>query len=132
MKFLLDTNAWIDCLNHATSAIKNKLAILDPTSVVICSVVKAELFFGVHNSRNPEKNLAKLTDLLCLFESLPFDDRAASVFGEIRFHLSKIGQLIGPYDLQIAAIAIANNLTVVTHNIKEFSRVPKLQIEDWQ
>jgi tRNA(fMet)-specific endonuclease VapC len=64
--------------------------------------------------------------------SLPFDDRAAEVYGRIRAHLTATGMAIGPNDLMIAAIALANGLTLVTHNTAEFSRVPGLTIEDWQ
>jgi len=66
------------------------------------------------------------------FASLPFDDAAAVIYGRIRAQLATAGALIGPYDLQIAAIALANNLTVVTRNTQEFSRVPGLVIEDWE
>ena len=63
---------------------------------------------------------------------MPFDDKAANIFGEIRAYLASLGKPIGPYDLQIAAIALAHNVTVVTHNTDEFSRVPNLRIEDWE
>ena len=64
--------------------------------------------------------------------SLPFDDQSALIFGEIRAQLAANGTPIGAYDLQIAAIALANNLILVTHNTKEFSRIPQLQLEDWE
>lgn len=66
------------------------------------------------------------------FKSLPFDDNAALRFGEIRAELASKGTPIGPYDLQIAAIALANNLTLVTHNTKEFNRISNLKIEGWE
>lgn len=66
------------------------------------------------------------------FTSLPFDDIAAERFGDIRSYLADLGTPIGPYDLQIAAIALANNLILVTHNVDEFSRVEGLQLEDWE
>jgi tRNA(fMet)-specific endonuclease VapC len=95
-------------------------------------VVKAELFYGAMNSQNPAKTLALQEIFLNQFVSLPFDDRAAKIFGEIRAHLARLGTPIGPYDLQIAAIALANDVTLVTHNTREFSRVPHLRIEDWE
>ena len=70
-----------------------------------------------------------------LFEtlgSLPFDDRSAVEYGVIRKRLESQGQVIGPNDMLIAAISLANDLTLVTHNVGEFSRVPGLRIEDWQ
>ena len=66
------------------------------------------------------------------FSSHPFDDAAASVYGEIRAELAAAGQLIGPNDTLIAAIAIANDLTLVTHNADEFRRVRGLKFEDWE
>jgi tRNA(fMet)-specific endonuclease VapC len=83
-------------------------------------------------SHNPSKTLAKQERFLKLFVSLPFDDAAASIFGRIRAELAASGTPIGPYDLQIAAIAIANNFILVTHNVKEFRRVNGLQFEDWE
>jgi len=62
---------------------------------------------------------------------LPFDDKAALNLGDMRAYLAKQGTPIGPYDLQIAAIAITHSLTVVTHNTREFARVPGLNLEDW-
>ena len=64
--------------------------------------------------------------------SLPFDDRAAEEYGKVRSHLAVLGTPIGPNDLMIAAIALANHMTLVTHNTAEFSRVPGLTLEDWQ
>ena len=64
--------------------------------------------------------------------SLPFDDAAAEEFARVRFLLESLGTPIGPYDMQIAAIALANQLTLVTHNVGEISRVPRLTVEDWE
>ncbi len=66
------------------------------------------------------------------FESLPFDDSAAEEYGRLRALLQKQGNLIGPNDLLIASIALANKVTLVTHNTQEFGRIPGLQMEDWQ
>jgi tRNA(fMet)-specific endonuclease VapC len=64
--------------------------------------------------------------------SLPFDAKAARHFGEIRAMLEQCGMLIGAYDMQIAAIALANHLTLVTHNTREFSRITELKLENWE
>jgi tRNA(fMet)-specific endonuclease VapC len=77
------------------------------------------------------ENQARLRDLASQLPSLPFDDRAAEVCGEVRALLAREGRPIGPYDLQIAAIARAGNLCVVTRNLAEFSRVPGLAVESW-
>jgi tRNA(fMet)-specific endonuclease VapC len=130
MSFLFDANACISYLNNYLSPIRRKLEQVPPSQ--ICSVVKAELFYGAMKSQNPAKTLALQEIFLNQFVSLPFDDRAAKIFGEIRAHLARLGTPIGPYDLQIAAIALANDVTLVTHNTREFSRVPHLRIEDWE
>jgi tRNA(fMet)-specific endonuclease VapC len=77
-------------------------------------------------------NLALIASLRQHFVSLPFDDRAAEEYGTVRAHLAALGTPIGPNDLMIASIALANKLTLVTHNTVEFSRVPGLKVEDWQ
>ncbi|CAN5123069.1 hypothetical protein BH10PLA2_BH10PLA2_21410 [soil metagenome] len=69
--------------------------------------------------------------LIAPFSSLPYDNAAAEKFVEIRRQLELQGQPIGPYDTQIAAIALANDCTLVTHNLAEFGRVPGLLVEDW-
>lgn len=83
-------------------------------------------------SANPEKNLRLQAGFLAQFISLPFDDVAANLFGRIRSQLESQGTPIGSYDLQIAAIALAHNLTLVTHNSREFSRVEGWRWEDWE
>ncbi|OUL32017.1 VapC toxin family PIN domain ribonuclease [Nostoc sp. RF31YmG] len=132
MRYLLDTNACIVYLNRPMSGVRQRLGSLSPSDIAVCSVVKAELFYGAMRSNNPPRTLALLEAFLNNFVSLPFDDRAAWIFGTIRAELGTLGTLIGPYDLQIAAIAVVNNLTLVTHNTREFSRVNGLAIEDWE
>jgi tRNA(fMet)-specific endonuclease VapC len=83
-------------------------------------------------SQNPNKSLLIQQKFFNQFQSLPFDDEAALIFGEIRADLTKKGTPIGGYDLQIAAIAFANDLTLITHNTNEFSRIVNLKIEDWE
>jgi tRNA(fMet)-specific endonuclease VapC len=130
--YLLDTNACIVYLNRPISGVRRRLESLSPQDIVVCSVVKAELFYGAVKSKNPQRSLVLQLAFLSHFISLPFDDVAAQVFGEIRGELAILGTPIGPYDLQIAAIAKVHNLILVTHNISEFSRVKGLQIEDWE
>lgn len=103
-----------------------------PDEIQVCSVVKAELFAGAEKSTDPTPTLARQQAFLSRFVSLPFDDLAADVYGRIRAHLESAGTPIGPYDLQIAAIALAHGLILVTHNMDEFSRVPGLSLEDWE
>ncbi|HSI37222.1 MAG: PIN domain-containing protein [Phycisphaerae bacterium] len=99
--------------------------------VAVCSVVLAELIYGALRSARTAHNLAEVGAFAGRFVSLPFDDAAAQKAAEIRAHLAKPGTPIGPMDTLIAAIALANDLILVTHNTREFSRVPGLQLEDW-
>lgn len=132
MAFLLDTNAWIVYLKSAESPIRTRLEKLAPADVLLCSVVKAELLHGAQKYGNRERRLRILAETFAPYASLPFDDTAAAAYANIRHELESAGNVIGPNDLMIAAIAQANILTLVTHNTAEFGRVPSLQVEDWQ
>ena len=132
MNYFLDTNACISYLNNPQSPVRYQLERLNRNAVFVCSVVKAELCFGVRYSQRPKRNRKKLELFLKHLGSFPFDDAAAIHYGEIRAKLSRAGKLIGPHDLQIAAIALTQEATLVTHNTKEFSRVEGLIIEDWE
>ena len=112
--------------------VKLNLAKVSWDDIVLCSVVKAELYYGAHRSARSNENLKNMREFFRSFESLPFDDAAAEQYGHLRAFLTEQGKPIGPNDLLIAAIALANNVTLVTHNTDEFKRVPGLQMEDWQ
>ena len=131
MIYLLDTNCCIRYLKGNPRVIR-RLSSLLPSDIAVCSVVKAELFYGAMRSNDPTRTLRVQQRFLEQFVSLPFDDRAGLIHGQIRAQLTAAGTLIGPYDFQIAAIALANNLTLITHNTREFRRVEGLQIEDWE
>lgn len=132
MKYLLDANACIRYLNSRAPKLMQRLRATPTDEIALCAVVKAELFYGAMKSRNALETLNKQQQFFAPFISLPFDDIAAGYFGEVRAELERLGTPIGAYDLQIAAIALANNLTLVTANVREFSRVRNLKIEDWE
>lgn len=99
-------------------------------ALALCAPVRAELWYGACKSEQPERNRERVArfcaDILCL----PFDDAAAQRCGELRVELAR--SPIGPYDLQIAAIALVHGLILVSNNTGEFGRVPGLAVEDWQ
>jgi tRNA(fMet)-specific endonuclease VapC len=132
MKYLLDTNVCIRYLNGQSDKIRQKLSMKNPEEIVLCSVVKAELIYGAEKSGNPIRNLQRLSLFVKPFISLPFDDKSAEIYGQIRNRLEQAGKPIGPNDLMIASIAITNNVILVTHNTSEFGRVDNLHIEDWE
>lgn len=131
MNYLLDSNACIGYLRDQSSLVAQRIHATRFADMNLCSVVVAELLFGAYCSANPPVNLGKAKTFAAPFVSLPFDDSAADVYGQIRFDLQSRGQMIGPNDLMIAAIAKVNGLTLVTHNTSEFSRVNGLALADW-
>jgi tRNA(fMet)-specific endonuclease VapC len=102
------------------------------SEVAICSIVKAELAYGIRRGAYSAQRIAARQAFLSQFVSLPFDDAAAQQYGQIRAQLEMIGRPIGPNDLLIAAIALANHVTLVTHNTSEFSRITGLRVGDWE
>jgi len=96
------------------------------------SVKVYELRYGAQRSSDPAREHSKLDLFLSPFTSLPFDDQCARRCAEVRADLEATGNVIGPHDLQIAAIALHHRLTVVTHNSREFSRIAGLKLEDWE
>jgi tRNA(fMet)-specific endonuclease VapC len=132
---LLDTNAFVDHLRKGTkSKVTAKMLVALPGTIYLCSIVLAELIFGAIRSGPvmEVRNRALISGLRSQFPTIPFDETAAEEYGKVRAHLTATGQLIGPNDMLIAAIALANGVTLVSHNTSEFSRVPGLVLEDWQ
>lgn len=132
MIYLLDTNACIQFLNRRSSPVVAKLKSTPRDEIRLCDIVKAELYYGAYRSRRREQNLALYQRFFGEFVSFPFDGEAAAIYGSVRAELEAAGTPIGAYDLQIAVIALAHHLTLVTHNVREFERVKSLQIEDWE
>lgn len=133
VKYLLDTNACIRYITGRCVPLRDKIIATPSNEIAVCSIVKAEMFYGSMKSQNPQKSLKEQNEFFEQFQSLPFDDEAALIFGELRADLARKGMPIGAYDLQIAAIVLANDLTLlITHNTKEFRRIGNLKIKDWE
>jgi tRNA(fMet)-specific endonuclease VapC len=132
MKYLLDTNTCIRHLNQRSETITRRLAGIHDSEIAVCSIVKAELYFGTAKSRMPETTMLKQRAFVERFVSLPFDDACAIQYARIRADLELAGTPIGSNDLLIASIALANGLILITHNLREFGRVSGLQFEDWE
>lgn len=132
MTYLLDTNVCVKLLNNSSRSIVQRLADHNTNNINLCTVVAFELFYGAYHSQKKDNNLEKLERFLNQFRVIEFDRKAAKTCGSLRSSLNKKGTPIGVYDLQIASIALANNLVLVTHNVAEFSRVEGLQYEDWE
>ncbi|MCW1925425.1 type II toxin-antitoxin system VapC family toxin [Luteolibacter arcticus] len=131
MKYLLDTNACIQAMRgHSQVTAHLKSHAPDDCGVSMVSVF--ELFAGVERCREPERESAKVIAFLTPLHLLPFDWDSALRTAAIRWELEKAGKKIGPYDLQLAGQALALDLTLVSHNVREFQRVSGLRIEDWE
>ena len=130
--YLLDTNTCIHFLNGSSEAVARQMQSLSPSEIALCSVVKAELLYGSRNSKRVEENLKLLDQFFTPLTSLPFDDRCAEEYGIIRAQLAAQGSPIGPNDLLIAATARTHDVTLVTHDTKEFSRITGLRLTDWE
>ncbi|MBB6251531.1 PIN domain-containing protein [Nitrospirillum iridis] len=129
MKFLLDTNAVIAVMKgHA--AFLDRMRQYRPEDFGLPAIVAHELYFGAAKSQRAAENMARVEALR--FPVLDLDREDARQAGLIRAHLAAAGTPIGPYDVLIAGQALARDLTLVTHNTREFLRVPGLRLEDWQ
>jgi tRNA(fMet)-specific endonuclease VapC len=131
MTYLLDTNACIEHLrSKGTSKVSKRLVAQPPNTVFLCSIVKGELLAGIHRVRQQQLARAEVDKFFGVFASVPFDDAAAEHFGRVHASLYARGTPINAADLFIAAIALARDLIVVTHNLSDFNRIPGLRIED--
>jgi tRNA(fMet)-specific endonuclease VapC len=132
MTYLLDSNVCIQYLRGRNLLVRQRLSAKPLQEIQLCSVVKAELYLGTLRSASPAANRSKVDAFVGPYLSLPFDDAAAEVQAQIRHELEVLGTPIGPYDLQIAAIALVHQGTLVSDNTAEFRRVPGLLLEDWE
>lgn len=131
MPYLFDTNVWIHLLKKRAPKARSRVDEMEPAEIVTCSIIKAELWRGALKYENPAHRLKQVNAALSPYKSLPFDDAAAHHYASIRHYLETRGEVIGPNDLKIAAICLANDLTLVTGNTDEFARVPGLKFDDW-
>lgn len=132
MIYLLDTNACIQLWQRKNLTVRRNFMQHHPAEIALCSIVKAELIFGALRSEQIESNLQLLKKLFAPLQSFEFDDYSAEYYAQIRADLTAQGNLIGANDLIIAAIALANKATLVSHNTGEFKRVQGLLIQDWE
>ena len=131
IKYLLDTNICVYLIKKNNPEVFKRFQIHDIGTVGVSSITVAELQYGVDKSAFPDKNNKALQDFLDPLEILPFEYDACDPYGKIRAQLERAGKTIGPLDFLIAAHAISLNAILVTNNVKEFSRIEKLKIENW-
>ena len=131
MKYMLDTNICIFAIRNSNDNVLKKFREHLDDELYISSITLAELMYGVEKSRKPEQNRNALLQFLTLIDIKGFSEKATIEYGKIRAFLENQGTPIGPLDTLIAAHAVSENMILVTHNTKEFLRVPDLTVENW-
>ena len=130
MKLLLDTNVCIAIINR-DERVRPHLEQHAPSALRLSAITLAELRFGVAKSTQPKRAVANLNVLFSKVGVVPFDDAATARYGELRALLERRGAPIGPLDTLIAAHALSLRWALATHNVREFRRVPGLEVADW-
>jgi tRNA(fMet)-specific endonuclease VapC len=129
-RYLLDTNVLSDLVRSPSGRAAQRIAVVGEATVCTSIVAACELRYGAARSGSPRLS-ARVAGLLQSLEVLPLDQEADRHYADIRMHLERIGRPIGPNDFLIAAHALALDLILVTHNVDEFARVPRLALENW-
>ena len=131
MRYLLDTNICIYLIKKKPLTVLQKFEAQTVGEIGISTITVAELQFGVHKSQYPTQNQRALEQFLIPLAIVEFDYLAAVAYGRIRAILEQQGTPIGSLDLLIAAQALSLDTTLVTNNLREFSRVPNLKLVNW-
>jgi tRNA(fMet)-specific endonuclease VapC len=131
MRFCLDTDTCINAMKGRYPGMVAMFGQFEPADFGIPAIVHAELLLGILKCQSPAKTRDIVEAFLAPFELIPFDRAAAREYAIVRHDLEVMGKTIGPNDLMIAATVRARNLTLITHNVREFKRVTGLMIEDW-
>ena len=128
--FVLDTNSLIHFFK-GQGHVGERLLEIPPSEIGVPAIVQYELEVGIAKSSSPKKRQKQLGELIELVNLLPFGEAEAHAAATLRATLEKRGKPIGPIDTLIAGTALANRAVLVTHNAREFGRVPGLEVVDW-
>lgn len=131
MQFMLDTNTCIYIIKRKPFEVIERFKRTEVSQIGISSITLSELQYGVSKSLRPEQNQMALAQFVAPLEILPFEEKAAQCYGDLRVHLERQGAPIGSLDMLIAAHALSVSCTLVTNNEKEFGRIPTLKIDNW-
>ena len=129
--YLLDSNICIFLIRNKTLLLRERIKMYSPSLLHLSVITVAELEYGAAKSKTPVKEHQAVLDFVSPFKIIDFKPNDAENFGLIRAYLEKKGTPLGPYDMEIAAQAMTNNLIIVTNNVGEFERVPWIKVEDW-
>lgn len=128
---MLDTDICIEALRRRSEPLLRRLREHSPEEIAVSVITEAELRFGAMKSSSPERNGAAAEAFLQSFSILPFARDYVLIYARLRAGLERSGTRIGALDMLIAAQAVALDATVVTNNLREFTRVPGLRVENW-
>ena len=129
--YLLDTNM-VSYWMRGDRSLMDKIRSHSPSDLSLSTITLAEILYGIEKSPVKKKERRTKIERICSqLEINPFDEPAAEKYGLVRARLEREGLIISERDLQIASIAMANRLCIVTHNTKEFNRIKGLTVEDW-
>jgi tRNA(fMet)-specific endonuclease VapC len=133
MRYMLDTNTLIYVINARPDhqAVLDRFDAEDARQLCISSITLAELRFGIEKSVRPAASRARMTRAIDVLDVAPFDAKAAESYGALRVHLERAGTPCGPLDTLIGAHALSRGLTLITSNLREFSRMPGLRLDNW-
>jgi tRNA(fMet)-specific endonuclease VapC len=131
MKYLIDTTICIYIINNHPPEVVQKFRKIGIGEVGVSSITVSELYYGICKSSQTEKNTQRVEEFLQPFTILPYDEKASREYGKIRYQLERMGKIIGPLDMLIAAHALSDDLVLITNNVKKFNRIKSLRVENW-
>lgn len=131
MEYMLDTDTCIYIIRRKPVEVIDRFRELQISQVVISSITLSELEYGVIKSSKPEQNHLALAQFLAPIEILPYGDGAEQHYGKLRVYLERQGTPIGSLDMLIAGHALSTGCTLITNNVREFKRVPNLEVSNW-
>ena len=130
--YLIDTNIWSALIRRSDVALVKRFGSLRFDQVFLSPIVLGELQLGYHKGDRTPKRRQVIEHISANAQALTLTRDVSAVYAQLRAELEQAGTPIGPNDMLIAAIAVANNLVLVTHNMGEFSRISDLTVEDWE
>jgi tRNA(fMet)-specific endonuclease VapC len=130
LAYMLDTNICIYVMRTYPPELRDKFNAL-AEQLCMSSVTLGELHHGAEKSGRRAANLLAIEHFAARLEVLPFGEKAAAHYGQLRAELERAGTPCGPHDMQIGAHARSEGLILVTNNVREFARMPGLRVENW-
>ena len=130
LAYMLDTNICIYLMKARPPELREKFNEI-AEQLCISSIALGELHYGAEKSARRAQNLSAIENFVSRLEVLPFGDKAAAHYGQLRAELERTGKPCGPHDMQIGGHARSEGLIVVTNNMREFGRMPGVRSENW-